>query len=127
MRIGELAERTGVSVRMLRYYEQQGLLTSARTAGGQRVYGPAEPERVELLRTLFAAGLSSRSIAEVLPCTDTPSRQSAADDAYLALRRERDRLTAAMDALAAARDGLDRLIAANTAHRADLAARPASA
>ncbi len=33
MRIGELARRTGVSERSLRYYEQQGLLVSERTAG----------------------------------------------------------------------------------------------
>jgi len=38
VRIGELAERTGVSVRSLRYYETKGLLGSERTSGGQREY-----------------------------------------------------------------------------------------
>lgn len=39
MRIGELARRTGVSERMLRYYEQEGLLRPARTTSGYRDYG----------------------------------------------------------------------------------------
>lgn len=38
MRIGELARRTGVSVRALRYYEEQGLLVPARAANGYREY-----------------------------------------------------------------------------------------
>ncbi|MFB6640979.1 MerR family DNA-binding transcriptional regulator [Streptomyces chartreusis] len=38
MKIGELSSRTGVSVRLLRYYEEQGLLLSQRTAGGHRSY-----------------------------------------------------------------------------------------
>ena len=41
MRIGELARRTGVSVRSLRYYETQGLLRSDRTPGGHREYAEA--------------------------------------------------------------------------------------
>ncbi|GAA1831064.1 MerR family transcriptional regulator [Pseudonocardia alni subsp. carboxydivorans] len=120
MKIGELAERTGVSVRMLRYYEQQGLLTSTRSTGGQRLYSLHEPERVELLRTLFAAGLSSRTIASLLPCVDTPGPQTA-DEAYATMCRERDRLSAAMATLATARDALDGLIACNSEHRAALA------
>ncbi|MFI5897699.1 MerR family DNA-binding transcriptional regulator [Actinoplanes sp. NPDC051513] len=38
MRIGDLSAATGASTRSLRYYEEQGLLTSTRTPGGQRVY-----------------------------------------------------------------------------------------
>lgn len=34
MRIGDLAARTGVGIRSLRYYEEQGLLTSTRSGGG---------------------------------------------------------------------------------------------
>ena len=74
MRIGDLAAQTGASVRSLRYYEQQRLLSSIRTAGGQRVYGDDAVERVRLLRRLYSAGLNSTTIASIMPCVDTPSR-----------------------------------------------------
>jgi DNA-binding transcriptional MerR regulator len=118
MRIGELARRTGTSVRMLRYYEQQGLLASVRTEGGQRTYGPDDLQRVELVRALFGAGLSSRTIAEVMPCVDTPTARSV-EEAHAVMRRERDRITATMAALAAARRALDDLIACNEQHQAE--------
>lgn len=72
MRIGELSQRTGVSPRSLRYYEAQGLLTSSRSDAGQRHYSDAEVQRVSLIRQLFSAGMSSRVIATVLPCVETP-------------------------------------------------------
>lgn len=72
MRIGELAEATGVSTRSLRYYEDQGLIRSARTHGGWRDFEPAMVERVIMIQHLFAAGLSSATIAELLPCLEAP-------------------------------------------------------
>ncbi|GLY48712.1 MerR family transcriptional regulator [Lentzea sp. NBRC 102530] len=71
MRIGELAERTGVSVRALRYYEEQGLLGSERTGSGQRQYGEPAVDRVRLIQQLYGAGMSSASILELLPCVVT--------------------------------------------------------
>ncbi|MCZ9346802.1 MerR family transcriptional regulator, partial [Streptomyces sp. TRM76130] len=68
MRIGELARRTGVSERSLRYYEQQGLLSAARTPGGHREYPEGAVERVRRIQELYAAGLYSAKIAELLPC-----------------------------------------------------------
>ncbi|MFE5944461.1 MerR family transcriptional regulator [Streptomyces sp. NPDC056480] len=68
MKIGELARETAVSVRLLRYYEEQGLLASERTPGGQRVYGPDAPAVVRRIRALLGAGLPTRVIAEVLDC-----------------------------------------------------------
>ena len=68
MRIGELARRTGVSERSLRYYEQRGLLASERTAGGHRDYPERAVERVIRIQELFAAGLHSAKIAQLLPC-----------------------------------------------------------
>lgn len=68
MRIGDLSAATGASARSLRYYEEQGLLHSERGTGGQRHYPPAAIERVTLIRTLLAAGLSSDTIRDVLPC-----------------------------------------------------------
>ncbi|MFD8976607.1 MULTISPECIES: MerR family transcriptional regulator [unclassified Streptomyces] len=68
MKIGELSRETGVGVRLLRYYEEQGLLSSERTPGGQRVYGPDAPAVVRRIRALLGAGLPTRVIAEVLDC-----------------------------------------------------------
>ncbi|MEU7482030.1 MerR family transcriptional regulator [Lentzea sp. NPDC042327] len=68
MRIGELARRTGVSERSLRYYEQQGLLAPTRTAGGHREYPDGAVDRVVRIQELFAAGLSSRKVFSLLPC-----------------------------------------------------------
>jgi DNA-binding transcriptional MerR regulator len=73
MRIGDLSAATGASARSLRYYEEQGLLASSRTAGGQREYPPTAVDRVKLIQSLLAAGLNSVSIADVLPCISDAS------------------------------------------------------
>jgi len=71
MRIGELAATTGVSVRALRYYEEQGLLASERSESGQRHYPDQAADRVRLIQQFYAAGISSAAILEMLPCVVT--------------------------------------------------------
>ncbi len=116
MRIGELAARTGVSVRSLRYYEEQGLLTSARSTSGQRHYTDSEVERVDFIQRLYAAGLSSRTIVELLPCVDSPSEETS--DAVLErMAEERDRLSEHITDLVRTREALDGLVAVARAHR----------
>ncbi|NUT43622.1 MAG: MerR family transcriptional regulator [Thermoactinospora sp.] len=68
MKIGALSGETGVSPRLLRYYEEQGLLTSHRAEGGHRHYAEDAPVVVRRIRTLLAAGLPTRVIRDVLPC-----------------------------------------------------------
>ncbi|MFI2619094.1 MerR family transcriptional regulator [Streptomyces sp. NPDC018584] len=68
MKIGELARATGVSVRLLRYYEEQGLLVPSRTDGGHRHYGEGALTTVTRIRTLLAAGLPTRIIRDLMPC-----------------------------------------------------------
>lgn len=119
MRIGELAARTGVSVRSLRYYEQQRLLSSRRSAGGQRHFTEHDVERVGSIQRMFAAGLSSRTIADLLPCVDSPGEETA-DAAAARMLRERDRLTEHIAELVRTRDSLDELIAVNRAYRSAL-------
>ncbi|MDT7803186.1 MAG: hypothetical protein QOI78_6619 [Actinomycetota bacterium] len=116
MRIGELAAQAGVSVRSLRYYEQQGLLTSTRSTSGQRHYTDDEIERVAFIRRMFDAGLSSRTIADLLPCVESPSEGNS-DAAFERMQQERDRLTRHIADLIHTRDSLDGLLAANRAHR----------
>jgi DNA-binding transcriptional MerR regulator len=66
--IGELAQVTGTSQRSLRYYEEKGLLRSARTAAGYRVYDPDAAVQVRRIRGLLDAGFGSSAIAAILPC-----------------------------------------------------------
>lgn len=107
MRIGELAKRSGVSVRALRYYEEQGLLQSARTSGGQRYYPEWAVDRVQLIQQLYAAGLPSRTIVKLLPCVNAGL---ATQDMLDQLMAERDRIAVRIDELNQARTKLDGVI-----------------
>ncbi|QJD82627.1 MerR family transcriptional regulator [Cohnella herbarum] len=68
MKIGELSARTGVSIRSLRYYEQQKLLTSIRMDNGYREYSPLAEEQVRTIRFYLALGISTEQIASFLTC-----------------------------------------------------------
>lgn len=124
MRIGELAARAGVSVRSVRYYEEQGLLSSARSGSGQRHYTDEEVERVAFIQRLYAGGLSSRTIAELLPCVDSPSEENS-DAALERMAQERERLSAHIDDLVRTRDILDALMTTAREHRERLVATTA--
>ncbi|MFE9029572.1 MerR family transcriptional regulator [Streptomyces iakyrus] len=113
IRIGEVARGAGVSVRAVRYYEQQGLLIPERSPSGQRLYRQEAVTLVRFFQQMFAAGLSSRRITELLPCWDaghTDAEQRAM------LRAERDRIQAKVDDLQAALDRLDEVIAITDTH-----------
>lgn len=113
MRIGELERRTGVSQRLLRYYEEQGLLRPQRLSSGYRVYSDADVTTVGHIRNLLAAGLSTATIADLLPCMGSAGGQLIADcpELLLDLHRERARISAAIAELTTARDTLDQVIA----------------
>lgn len=64
--IAEVCERTGLSPRTVRYYEEIGLLPGVRRrAGGRRVYGADELERLGFIHRLKALGLSLAEIREL--------------------------------------------------------------
>ncbi|MCQ9131839.1 MULTISPECIES: MerR family transcriptional regulator [Streptomyces] len=113
MRIGEVARGAGVSVRAVRYYEQQGLLIAERSPSGQRLYRQDAITLVRFFQQMFTAGLTSRTIAELLPCWD--SGHTDAEQRAL-LRAERDRMQAKIDDLQAALDRLDEVIAITDTH-----------
>jgi DNA-binding transcriptional MerR regulator len=113
MRIGELANRTGVSKRSLRYYEEQGLLTAERTPGGHRDYAENAVHRVIRIQELFAAGLSSSKIEQLLPCmrdADGGPSQTATPRLVNDLTLERDRIDRMIDDLLRSRRALDNVI-----------------
>lgn len=71
MRIGELAQRTGVAPKTLRFYEAEGLLADpGRTANGYRDYPPAAIDRVQFIKRAQAAGLTLEQIGVVLATRD---------------------------------------------------------
>ncbi|MFI7640961.1 MerR family transcriptional regulator [Nonomuraea sp. NPDC049400] len=114
MRIGDLVRRTGVSERLLRYYEEQGLLAPERRPSGYREYTEAHVETVRRIRCLLAAGLRTSTIATVLPCLAPDGERLAptCPDVVGQLRRERDRIDRAMQDLRESREALDLVISA---------------
>jgi len=76
--INEAAGTTGWSARMLRYVDQAGLVTPARSDAGYRLYGPAELQRLRTLKELLAhfdVTLSDVAFAARLE-TDVPLRDA---------------------------------------------------
>lgn len=88
MRIGEIAQVTGVSARMLRYYEKHGLLApSARSAAGYREYDDSDVERIFHIEGLRGLGLT---VAEVKSALEDPGFSfSTVIDELLAQSRHR--------------------------------------
>ncbi|WP_392564512.1 MerR family transcriptional regulator [Orbus wheelerorum] len=68
MKIGELSKYSQISIRMLRYYEEEGLLYPKRSVSGYRQFEIADIERVKLIQKLNTAGLTLKVIRKVLPC-----------------------------------------------------------
>lgn len=66
MQIGELSARTGATVRMLRYYENQGLLHPRRTAAGYRIYAETDVDRVARIRCMLSAALPAGVVGTAL-------------------------------------------------------------
>lgn len=108
VRIGELSAVSGVSVRSLRYYEEQGLLSADRTASGQRIYGQDAPDRVRLVQDLFNAGLCSATMVDLLPCMSDPAVRTP--KLRIRLLEERDRITKTIANLTATQAALDQII-----------------
>ncbi|MER7754699.1 MerR family transcriptional regulator [Kitasatospora sp. NPDC097643] len=114
MRIGELSQRTGTSRRLLRYYEEQGLIFSARQANGYRDYDEAFVDRVLQIRGLLAAGLPTRIIRQILPCLSKPSTihfEEATPEMLATLEQERDRMTQRIRCLQRNRDAVSEYLA----------------
>jgi len=123
MRIGELAERTGVSRRLLRYYEEQGLIAPSRALNGYREYGEAHLDVVLQITGLLDAGLPTRIIEQLLPCLDKPQTIYVPDvtpEMIATLRREQARLTERIECLTrnrnAVADYLDKVLRVKAAN-----------
>jgi MerR family redox-sensitive transcriptional activator SoxR len=104
--IGEVADRTGVAVSALRFYEAQGFITSTRTTGGQRRFHREVLRRIAFIRVAQRVGLSLEEIRDALatlPAARTPNKNDWArlsrawrpriDEQIAVLERLRDELT----------------------------------
>jgi DNA-binding transcriptional MerR regulator len=116
MRIGELSARTGASVRMLRYYEEQGLLTPARTEAGYREYVEADLDRVGRIRCMLSAALPSGVVGQALRFlldgrAVIPDEPAARARLAEALQGELNELTGKIESLQRSRDLLATIVA----------------
>lgn len=106
MNIGELSERSGVSARSLRYYEEQGLLRAERAANGYRTYGEGAVETARVIRSMFEIGFSRDDVRRIAPCAtgdhDTVDRVAV----RATVERMRDEMTQRIDELESTRAAL---------------------
>lgn len=116
MRIGEVARRTGVTDKTIRYYEQIGILPeSPRTPSGYRDYAPDVIGRLGFVRAAQGVGLSLGEIREVLAFRDRGERPCR--HVHDLIRRRADELSGRIRELERMREDLRRL--ARRAERLD--------
>ncbi|WP_225731717.1 MULTISPECIES: MerR family transcriptional regulator [unclassified Nocardia] len=116
MRIGELAERTNVTRRAIRYYEAHGLLPDQRTSNGYREYDERAVRRVDNIRRLLSVGFTAEEIVGFLPCLESekvlaPSCPAGAE----AVARKLSAVQSTLDELTITRDRLATLLTTLTA------------
>jgi len=117
MKIGELSRQTGVPHRLLRYYEEQGLLAPERDRHGYRAYAASDVHRVRQIRGLLDSGLTTEIIATILPFLDEPGEIRLPAKCVTAqttemLEREAGRLQQRIDCLTRNRDAIRAYLAA---------------
>jgi DNA-binding transcriptional MerR regulator len=90
MHIGELAERTGLSLRTIRHYDDVGLLpATARTDGGFRVFSEEDFDRLMVIKQMKPLGFSLEEMSEILDLLAAPGAGASEDGDSLAVFLER--------------------------------------
>ena len=111
--IGQLAQRAGVAIDTVRYYERNALLSPAtRLASGYRRYGEAELKRLRFIRRAKALGFSLEDIRELLSLGE----RSDAASVKLAAQRKQAEVAQRITELERVRAGLAALVAACPGH-----------
>ncbi|MFD8692536.1 MerR family transcriptional regulator [Streptomyces sp. NPDC059651] len=85
MQIGELSKRTRIPIRMLRYYEERGLLRPERAPSGYRHYQEADVEQATLVSSLVRSGLPTRLILPLLQENQVDGDETGDGDDLVAL------------------------------------------
>ena len=107
--IGEVARRSGFAASALRYYEEQGLIVSVRSPGGQRRYQRSVLRRLAFIRAATNVGLTLEEVREELAMLPTDRAPTKADWSRIS-KHWRSRLDEQIAALERLRDGLDSCI-----------------
>ncbi|WP_036554381.1 MerR family transcriptional regulator [Nocardiopsis sp. CNT312] len=95
MRIGEVAERTGLSLRTIRYYGEVGLVApSARSQGGFRLYTASDVDRLQLIKRMKPLGFSLEETRDLLAAVDGLESAGTSKDERRALAERLDRFEA---------------------------------
>lgn len=74
LRIGDLAALTSTTPRMLRHYENEGLISAERSSAGQRLFDPTVADQVRFIRRLLMAGLPVVAVRELVDCIHDDDR-----------------------------------------------------
>jgi MerR family copper efflux transcriptional regulator len=110
MKIGQLAERSGVSTKAIRYYEDIGVLPEAeRAANGYRSYSPVTADRIAFIRDAQTAGLTLVEIQMILELRD--GGEATCGHVIGSLEAHLDELDRQMDDLRRTRGRLTDIIA----------------
>lgn len=97
----------GCTPRTVRYYERQGLLRAARSAGGHRLFAASELERLNFVVALREAGWALEEIVELLGARDAaPSDRTAVDRLESILHQQIERLEKKLAVLGRLREDL---------------------
>lgn len=84
--VGEVAQRSGVAVSAIHFYEEKGLISSQRNAGNQRRYTRDVLRRVAVIKVAQRVGISLASIQQALAALPAGRAPNAADWAQLSRR-----------------------------------------
>lgn len=126
MQIGELSERTGASVRSLRYYDKKHLITGERLENGYRDFDEAQIERVRVVQFYLGLGLGTEQIEGIINCKgrnasleENPEVGEQCEALLLLYQEKLLELNDQIESLSEARSLLKERIALFQAHRND--------
>lgn len=99
LQIGEVADRVGLSLRTVRYYEEQGLLTpESRTTGGFRLFSEVQVDRLLLIKQMKPLGFTVQEMRELLDARDGAQKETLmrfAEEAAVRVAKLRKQLSQA--------------------------------
>ncbi|GAE28693.1 MerR family transcriptional regulator [Alkalihalobacillus hemicellulosilyticus] len=115
MKISQLSNKTGASVRSIRYYEKKQLLSSKRLHNGYRVFDESSIERIKTIQLYLGLGLTTEQIENILICMDNNpdyqlNQEFLCEDMIKIYEQKLSEVNEHMDSLFNLKQGLERQI-----------------